>query len=285
MTYFSRSKVITLHPAHQSCLCCDNCIRNKNHTRHFKSIYDLIGLIDASYGREPISCPADSDDSDSESAVPPKTWGNLRAGNRLTARRRVLEVWRYDCWKRNYQLCSWGATGVMPDSVLSKLALSIKIETIDDLLEAVSDWGYGSKYGHEVLPLLKDADSKQQLESQVQRVKTRQANKKRKLADLKKDEEQQNLHGPLDYGSSAAPLNLAHTRMLGSIVIKHVPCPAGSQPSYSQPSHPQPSHLQHSRPQSSRLQPSRLRAQPILISRPYVRTDIVDSLMSNSWRT
>jgi hypothetical protein len=73
-------------------------------------------------------------------------------------RRRVLESWRYNCWKRDYLLCSWGSVGVMPDAVLSTLASSIKIETVDDLVEAVSNWDYARKYGHEVLLLLKEAD-------------------------------------------------------------------------------------------------------------------------------
>ena len=55
--------------------------------------------------------------------------------------------------------------------MLSKLASSIKIETVDNLLEATADWSYMSKYGHEVLLLLKDIDRKQQRESQAQRVK------------------------------------------------------------------------------------------------------------------
>ena len=139
-------------------LCCDNCIRKKDHTRCFESIYDLIGFLDASCGREPISCPVDDDNSDLGSTTSARTWGNLRAGNRLTIRRRVLEGWRYDCWKKNYRLCSWGPVGVMPDPVLSTLASSIKIQTVDDLLEVVSDWGYARKYGDEVLSLLKEAD-------------------------------------------------------------------------------------------------------------------------------
>jgi hypothetical protein len=247
-----------LHPAHQLDLCCDNCIRKKNRTRHFKSIYDLVGLLDASYGREPISYPANDDDSDLESTTSPKNWGNLRAGNRLTARRRVLEDWRYNCWKRVYQLCSWGVTGVMPDLVVSKLASSIKIVSTEDLLEAIPDWDYARKYGDEVLLLLKGADHEQQLESQAQRTKTRQENKKRKLEDLERDEEQQNLRGYLDSGPSATPLTLVRTRIINSVIVKHIPCPAGPQP-------------------------SRPRPKPVLISRPYTRTDVFDSLMNNPW--
>jgi len=62
--------------------------------------------------------------------------------------------------------------------MLSKLASSIKIETFDDLLEAASDWGYKSKYGHKVLLLLKNVDHEQQRESRAQHVKTMRANKK-----------------------------------------------------------------------------------------------------------
>lgn len=236
-------------------LCCDNCIRKVDHAQHFKTIYDLIGYLDAFYGRDPISCPTDDDNSDLGSTSLPKTWGNLRPGNHLTIRRRILEAWRYNCWKRDYQLCSWGAAGVMSDPVLSMLALSTKIKTIGDLLEAISDWGYANEYGGEVLLLLKGADEEHQLESQARRIKTRQANKKRKLEDMERDEEQYNPGGSL--GSSAStviPLVLEHTRMIEPVVVKHV-----KQPTKSQPSRPQP--------------------RPVLTSRPYLRTDPFDSLM------
>ena len=53
--------------------------------------------------------------------------------------------------------------------MVSKLASSDKIETIDDLLEAASDWA---------------ADQEEQRKSQAQRVETLRAKKKRKLEDL-----------------------------------------------------------------------------------------------------
>lgn len=245
------------HLVHPLDLCCDNCIRKMNRANRFKSIYDLISFLDTSYGRDPISHPVDNDASDSGSTTSSKTWGNLRAGNRLIMRRRVLDSWRYDCWKRDYRLCSWGAVGVMPDPILSKLASSIKIETFDDLLEAASDWGYASKYGHEVLSLLKNTDREHRLESQAQRMKTRQLNKKRKLEDLERDEEQQILGGSPCSGSPAAPLTLVRTRMIHPIVVKHIERPT--------------------RPLPSRPQP-----RPVLFSRPYTRTDIFDSLMGGS---
>ena len=138
--------------------------------------------------------------------------------------------------------------------MLSKLASSVKIETVDDLLEAASDWGYASKYGHEVLSLLKDADCKQQRESREQQVKTRHANKKRKLEDLERDERQQDMH----YNPSPGPMVLFRTYMINPIIVKHIQHPA--------------------RPQ---LPPSRPRPRPTLISRPYTRTDVFDSLMNN----
>ena len=94
----------------------------------------------------------------------------------------------------------------MPDPVVSTLALSIKIVTIDDLLEAVSDWGYASKYSQEVLSLLEDADHEHQVESQTQRAKTREENKKHKLEDLQTDEEPKVPGGSTHSASSTTPL-------------------------------------------------------------------------------
>jgi len=171
VTSFQRTELTILCPAHPLDPCCDNCVRKNNPTHRFRSIYDLIGFLDTSFGREPTLHPSDDDDSDSGSTVSLKNWGSLRTGTHLTARRQALENWRYDCWKKDYWFCSWGATGILSDLMLSKLASSIKIETVDNLLEATADWSYMSKYGHEVLLLLKDIDRKQQRESQAQRVK------------------------------------------------------------------------------------------------------------------
>ena len=271
---FLKSGVTILSLVYPLDLCCDNCIRKKDPSRHFKSIYDLIGFLDTAYGRESISHPAGDNNSDLESTSLPKTWGTLHAGNRLTLRHQVLEDWRYDCWKRDYKLCSWGVTGVMPDLVLSKLALSIKIETVDDLLDAVSNWGYASEYGHEVLLLLKGADRKQKLESQAQRTKTRQANKKRKLEDMEGNREQEDLEGSTYDGSSAAP----RAQMIIPIFVKHVSLPT-RQPPHPQPRapNPQPLHSQPPLPQPPRPQP-----RPVFFSRPYTRTNVFDSLTNNS---
>ena len=242
-----------LHTACPLALCCDNCIRKNNPTLRFRTIYDIIGFLDTSFGRESISRPTDNSDSDSGSATAPKAWGSLRTGNRYAARRRALEDWRYNCWTRDYRFCSWGPAGVLSDLMLSKLASSIKIETVDNLLEAASDWGYATKYGHEVLPLLKDADRAQKLESQEQRAETMRAKKRRWLDDLERDERQEDAGGPTPFGPSPAPLPLTrHTRMITPIIVKQV------------------------------LQPSRPRPRPTPISRPYTRTDIFDSLMINS---
>lgn len=165
IAYCQRFGLIVLRLAHPLDLCYDNWIRKKNCGDRFESVYDLISFLDTSCGRSPISRPAD-DNSDLEPTTLAKDWGNLCVGNHLAIRRRVLEDWRYDCWK-NYRLCTWGVVGVMPDPILSLLASSIKIEAFDDLLEAIPNWGYASKYGHEVLSLLKDADHRHQLESPI----------------------------------------------------------------------------------------------------------------------
>jgi hypothetical protein len=184
----------------------------------------------------------------------PTTWGTLRPGNRLAMRRRVLEAWRYDCWKRDYWRCSWGAAGVMSDLVLSTLASSTKIKTTDDLLEAISGWGYARRYGDEVLLLLKGTDEEHQHQSQAMRIKTRQANKKRKLEDVERDEGRYNPRTSLGSNSSVTPLALERTRMIEPVVIKHIKQP-------------------------TLLHPSRPRPRPVLVSHSYIRTDPFDSFM------
>jgi len=248
------------HAADPLDLCCDNCIRKNNPALRFQSIYDIISFLDTSFGRAPISRPTDDDDSDFGSTISPKLWGDLRTGNRLAARRRALEDWRYDRWKRDYPLCSWGTMGILSDPMLSRLASSIKIETVDNLLEAASDWGYVSKYGHEVLLLLKVADDEQQRVSRAQRVKTMRANKKRKLEDMEREERWQDTGGSTRHSPSPVPTSLIHTRMLNPITVKQIQHPA-------QP------------------QPSRPRPRPTPVSRPYTRTDVFDCLVNSSKST
>lgn len=215
------------------------------------------------HGRDPISHPIDDNDSDLGSDTLAKSWGNLRAGNHLTMRRQALDDWRYDCWKRNHQFCTFGEVGVMSDTVLATLASSTKIETIDKFLEAVPRWGYARKYGHEVLSVLEDANHKHKLESQAQRTKVRQANQKRKREDLHGDEEQKPLRTLVQPHSYTTPPTSANTRMITPIIVKHV----------EQPTRPQ---LPCPRPRRSRPQP-----QPILTPHPYIRTDAFDVLTEN----
>ena len=221
--------------------------------------------MDTAIGRDPISHPVDENDSELGPTTQDKSWGNLRAGNHLTARRQALDNWRYDRWKRDYWFCTFGEVGVMPDVILSTLASSVKIETIDELVEVVPGWAYARKYGDEVLSALKDASSKHKLELQAQRTTSRQANQKRKREDLRRDEEQ-------------LPLTSANTRIITPIIVKHVGDPTIPEVSHLQPLPPRP------QPRSShpRPQPSRPQSQPILISRPYARTDVLDILMDNS---
>ena len=133
----------------------------------------------------------------------------------------------------------------MPDLVLSKLASFNKIKTVDDLLKATPNWDYADTYGHEVFQLLKDADEQHRSESQAQRVRTMQLNKMRKTEDSQGDGEHQGLGG------------LIHTYMIHPVVVLHVNPTTRPQPSHSQP-------------------------KQILISRPYTRTDVFDSLVNNS---
>ena len=241
-------------------VCCDNCVRKTDHTSRFGSIYDLIGFLDAFFGQEPISCPRNDNRSDLGPTTSPKSWGNLRTGDRRATRRRALEAWRYDCWKRDYQLCSWGVAGVMSDAVLSKLASYTKVNTLDDLVEAVSDWSYADKYGNDVLSLLKDADQKHQLESRAQRTKMRQLGKKRKIEDLETDGlgEQQYSTQSAHPGPSSIPLQPVHSSILYPVLVKHVTEPPVQR---AQPSHPWPC--------------------PTFVSHPYTRNDVFDSVMDN----
>lgn len=147
----------------------------------------------------------------------------------------------------------------MPDPVVSTLASSIKIVTVDDLLEAVSDWGYARKYGQEVLSLLKDADREHQVKSQTQRAKTREENKKRKLEDLQTDEEPKVPGGSTHSALSPIPPTLVHTRMIIPTIVKNV----------EQPTQPR---------------PSRPRPRPVPVSRSYTRTDAFDILMNTGHR-
>ena len=261
-------------------MCCDNCIRKRNCTHRFETIYDLIGFLDDSSGREPISRPSDDESSDLRPTTPVKGWGNTRKGNRFTLRSQVLEDWRYNCWKRDYRLCSWGVAGVISDPVLTKLAGSFKLKTIENLLEAFPDWGYASKYGGEVLSLLEDADRRQRLASQAQSMQTRQANKKRKLEDMQRGEEQQDEGGSIHSSSLAIPpisppesphfsnvslpLTLTCTQTINPITVTYIPPPMRPQPPRPRPQ-PQP----------------KLFVPPLMVSRPYIRADPLDSLMND----
>ena len=218
--------------------CCNNCIRKSYPANRFETIYDLISFIDTSFGRGPVLYPIGGEGSDVESTTSPKTWGNLHSGNRLTIRRQALETWRFDCWDGDYCFCSFGPVGVMPDAILSKLASFTKIETVDNILKAVSTWGYASRYSHEVLSWLKDADHEHQIKSQTQQAKMRQLNKECKM----ETDEQQDLGRFTQSGSFPTPVALVHTWMIDPVIVKHVARPIIPQHSRPRP-RPTPIHV------------------------------------------
>ena len=88
-----------------------------------------------------------------------------RAGQHLQDVRQALERWRIQTRRRDYPHCSFTATTIMPDRMLTTLASNRSLKTEDDLKNGLSPlWDFADEYADEVLQLLVRLDANAETE-------------------------------------------------------------------------------------------------------------------------
>ncbi|KAH9965470.1 P-loop containing nucleoside triphosphate hydrolase protein [Russula dissimulans] len=61
-------------------------------------------------------------------------------------------------WRRDYGLCAWGPNVLLAEPVITKLAMNASLSSLEDVKHEVPDWDFASKYGTDVIEVIKGAD-------------------------------------------------------------------------------------------------------------------------------
>lgn len=54
----------------------------------------------------------------------------------------------------DYSDCAWGPAVLLPDAILTKLAMRAHISTIEDVKKKLPKWDFVEYYGHVILELI-----------------------------------------------------------------------------------------------------------------------------------
>ena len=148
-----------------------------------------------------------------------------RRGDRLEACRNALGSWRIDIWTRDFRRSGLMPEAILPDKVLSKLAMLARLKTVDLIREEVPGWILAKRYGQDVLKVLEPIDKgwieeaeQRKEENRVKRAKQSAENKtrheenaraaRRRASDERKAAEQVSVLQPLQ-SSSTPSMTLA----------------------------------------------------------------------------
>jgi len=148
--------------------CCDNCIQRRRAipdailTDAETKVLSLIDRIQA--GSFPI--PDASQEVIDVGANSPMR----RRGERFKVCREALAQWRDRTWHRDYGLCAWGPNALLPEEVITKLASSLSLSSLEDVKREVPDWDFAEDYGAVVIDAINKADElwKQNHEQEIE---------------------------------------------------------------------------------------------------------------------
>jgi hypothetical protein len=156
-------KLALLDPAFP--LCCDNCLRRRREdpdhilTNAESNVLVLMDRIQTQM--KPGGNFQDVIDVDSDtlviSAENPKRPGPRRT-ERLQSCRDAITEWRSCTWLENYSDCAWGPDVLLPDTIVTKLAMRSHISTIEEIKKEIPDWDFVDDYGSIVLDLIQKTD-------------------------------------------------------------------------------------------------------------------------------
>lgn len=81
-----------------------------------------------------------------------------RRGDRLEACRNALGSWRIEIWTRDFRRSGLMPEAILPDKILSKLAMQARLKTLDLIMEEVPGWILAKRYGEDILKVLEPID-------------------------------------------------------------------------------------------------------------------------------
>ena len=77
----------------------------------------------------------------------------------LQGARELLEAWRLETWMKLYRRCPWGIQALLPDTILTALALKARLRTLENLISVGCSPTHVQKHGAEIIDILKDYDN------------------------------------------------------------------------------------------------------------------------------
>ena len=77
----------------------------------------------------------------------------------LQGARELLEAWRLETWMKLYRRCPWGIQALLPDTILTALALKARLRTLENLISVGWSPTHVQKHGAEIIDILKDYDN------------------------------------------------------------------------------------------------------------------------------
>ena len=104
----------------------------------------------------------------------------------LLQARDLLQTWRSNVWIQTYSGVPYGPEGILPSSLLDRIASNTRIRNIEDLITCGWMAFQAEKHGDEVLKLLRELDEQIQLEKDAERA-AREADKAQR-SEAKKSE-------------------------------------------------------------------------------------------------
>jgi hypothetical protein len=69
-----------------------------------------------------------------------------RCGDRLEASRNALRSWRIETWTHDFRQSGLMPEAILPDKVLSKLAMQARLKTVDLIMEEIPSWILVKRY-------------------------------------------------------------------------------------------------------------------------------------------
>jgi len=174
--------------------CCDSCILKRRGipdailTSVEETVLSLVDRIRAkpSPTRDASQGPIDVGGLDVVTG--PNISSPRRRGEWLRLCREALAQWRDNTWDQKYSRCAWGPNVLLPKTVITKLASSVSVSTLEDLKREVPDWDFAEVYGLAVIDIIKGSDDlwKREHDQEIQARKEnrrRQSEKNKQLRD------------------------------------------------------------------------------------------------------
>ena len=112
-----------------------------------------------------------------------------RRGERLQRLRSAIINWRNVTWSQSYSDCAWGPSTLLPDVIVTKLAMRSHIDTLEDIKQEFPEWDFVDDYGSTLLKLIQTTNNIWKEDHSQQLQNKKELRKRRSLENKEQREE------------------------------------------------------------------------------------------------